>query len=66
MNKENSNPSVFPDEMPAGEDKKFRHGVIVDVVTNEIYPKPSANPAQPADTDSLNTEFAKRSGEYNL
>ena len=60
MNKENkSNPSRFPAEMPMDDKKTYDHGVIENVVKNEIDIKPATNPVKPANTDSLNTEFAK-------
>jgi hypothetical protein len=64
--KEDKMPSRYPAEIPMGDNKKFDHGVIVDVVQNEIYPKSSTNPITPADTDSINTEFAKQKMENNL
>ncbi|MBQ2943148.1 MAG: hypothetical protein IJD93_00400 [Ruminococcus sp.] len=57
---ENKNPSRFPEEMPAGENKKLNHGVIVDVVQSELCPPTATQPVSPADTDSINTEFAKQ------
>ncbi|MBQ4104777.1 MAG: hypothetical protein IJC86_00100 [Clostridia bacterium] len=63
---DNKRPSIYPQEMPAGENKKYDHGVIVDVVQSEIEPKPSQNPAKPHDTDSINSQFAKQAEEYNL
>lgn len=57
---ENKTPSRFPEEMPAGENKKLNHGVIVDVVQSEVCPPSATNPVKPADTDSINTEFAKQ------
>ncbi|MBQ4568472.1 MAG: hypothetical protein IJA62_00195 [Ruminococcus sp.] len=59
-------PSRFPEEMPADSKKNYNHGVIEDVVKNEIEPASSTNPVKPADTDKLNTEFAKKQGEFNL
>lgn len=64
MNEE-KHPSVYPEEMPSGENKKYDHGVIVDVVKNEIEPTPSTNPAQPHETDAINTEFAKQMSDFN-
>ena len=59
-------PSRYPAEIPMGDNKKFDHGVIVDVVQNELCPKSATNPVTPADTDSINTEFAKQKMENNL
>lgn len=64
--KEDSKPSRFPDEIPMGDNKKLRHGVIVDVVQSEICPPSSSSPAKPAQTDSLNTEFAKQAKQNNM
>lgn len=64
--KEEKRPSIYPEEMPSGENKKYDHGVIVDVVQHEITPTASTNPAQTMDTDSVNSEFAKRAMENNL
>ncbi len=64
--KEDRKNSKFPEEMPAGENRKYEHGVIVDVVQHEINPTSATNPAKPNDTDSLNTEFAKQVMENNL
>lgn len=58
--KKNTDPSRFPQEMPQGENKPLRHGVIVDVVTKEIEAPPATNPIKPLDTDAVNTEFAKQ------
>ena len=58
--KEDRNPTRFPVEIPAEENKKYKHGVIVDVVEHEITPTSATNPAKPNDTDSVNTEFAKQ------
>ncbi len=64
--KEEKKSTIYPEEMPAGENKKFEHGVIVDVVQHEINPTSATAPAQPNDTDSINTEFAKKVMENNL
>ena len=53
--KEDKKSTIYPEEMPAGENKKFDHGVIVDVVQHEINPTSATTPAQPDDTDSINT-----------
>ncbi len=61
MDKDNkANPSRFPQEMPADNKKDYSHGVIENVVKNEIEAPLAKNPVKPADTDSLNTEFAKK------
>ncbi len=65
-NDNKSKPSRFPEEMPADSKKSYDHGVIEDVVKNEIEPASATNPIKPADTDSLNTEFAKKLGDFNL
>ena len=56
----NSGNSRFPAEMPAKDKKPCPHGAIENVVKNEIEVKPAANPLKPADTDAINTEFAKK------
>lgn len=53
-------PSRFPEEMPNGQKKQYDHGVIENVVRNEIDIKPATNPVKPCNTDYLNTEFAKQ------
>lgn len=63
--KEEKNPSRFPDEIPMGDNKKFDHGVIVDVVQSELCPPNATTPIKPADTDSINTEFAKQAMQNN-
>ncbi len=65
-NDNKKHPSKFPEEMPADSKKKYDHGVIENVVRHEIEPTSATNPATPADTDSLNTEFAKNQGNFNL
>ena len=60
MENENKTPSRFPQEMPADKKTQYDHGVIDNVVRNEIDIKPAQNPAKPQSTDSLNTEFAKQ------
>lgn len=64
--KDQSRPTRFPQEMPAENNKEYKHGVIEDVVKHEIEPTSATNPAKPADTDYLNTEFAKSRGDFNL
>ncbi len=64
--KDDKNSSVFPEEMPAGENKKLNHGVIIDVVQNEICPPSATQPMKTADTDSINTEFAKQAQQNKL
>lgn len=64
--KDDKNPSRYPEEIPMGDNKKLDHGVIVDVVQSELCPPNAQNPVKPADTDSLNTEFAKQKMENNL
>ncbi len=61
-----SRPTRFPQEMPADNKKDYGHGVIEDVVKHEVEPTSATNPAMPANTDYLNTEFAKSRGEFNL
>ncbi|MBQ8000101.1 MAG: hypothetical protein IJ298_02650 [Ruminococcus sp.] len=65
MKDDKRSPSRFPEEIPTGDNKKLDHGVIVDVVQNELCPPGATNPAKPADTDSLNTEFAKQAMKNN-
>ncbi len=61
MNNDSKNsPSRFPQEMPADNKKQYDHGVIEDVVRNEIDIKSATNPAKPMSNDALNTEFAKQ------
>lgn len=61
MNDDSKNsPARFPEEMPADNKKQYEHGVIEDVVRNEIDIKSATNPAKPHSTDALNTEFAKQ------
>lgn len=61
MNNDNKNSSSrFPQEMPADNKKQYEHGVIEDVVRNEIDIKSATNPVKPNNTDALNTEFAKQ------
>ncbi|MBE6734753.1 MAG: hypothetical protein E7563_05385 [Ruminococcaceae bacterium] len=64
--KEDKKPSRYPEEIPMGDRKEFRHGVIVDVVQNEVCPKSATNPVTPADTDAINTQFAKQEIENNM
>lgn len=59
-NKNENKPGRFPEEMPAGSKKNYDHGVIENVVRNEIDIKPATNPVKPHSTDNLNTEFAKQ------
>lgn len=67
MNRDNKKePSRFPEEMPSDSKKQYDHGVIESVVKREIEPKSATNPAKPADTDSINTEFAKEQADFNL
>lgn len=67
MNNENKKqPARFPEEMPAGSKKQYDHGVIENVVKQEIEPASATNPAKPMDTDSINTEFAKSRGNFNM
>lgn len=59
-NDNKKSPSRFPQEMPSDTKKHYEHGVIEDVVRNEIDIKSATNPIKPMNTDSLNTEFAKQ------
>ena len=59
-NKNEKNPARFPEEMPASTKRQYDHGVIENVVRNEIDIKSATNPAKPHSTDSINTEFAKQ------
>ena len=59
-------PTRFPQEMPEKNKKTYGHGVIEDVVRNEIEPASAANPVKPADTDCINSEFAKSRKDINL
>lgn len=65
-NEDKNRPTRFPAEMPAGTPKTYDHGVIEDVVKHEVEPTSATNPVKPADTDYLNTEFAKSRGGFNL
>ena len=65
-NDSKKHPSKFPEEMPHDSKKSYDHGVIEDVVKHEIEPTSATNPAKPAPTDSINTEFAKMQGDFNL
>jgi len=59
-NKKENKPARFPQEMPAENKKNYDHGVIENVVRNEIDIKSATNPVKPHSTDNLNTEFAKQ------
>ena len=65
-NKKEERPTRFPQEMPGDNRKTYDHGVIEDVVKHEIEPTSATNPAKPADTDYLNTEFAKSRGDFKF
>ena len=67
MNEENKKAfRSFPQEMPKPERKQYENGIIENVVKNEIYPKASENPVTPANTDSINTEFAQQKNRTNM
>ena len=51
---------AFPEEMPKADRKQYDHGVIESVVKNEIHPSRAENPIVPENSDSINSEFAKK------
>lgn len=65
-NENKKSPSRFPDEIPTQNKKHYDHGVIEDVVRNEIDIKSATNPIKPMSTDSINTEFAKQAQNNNF
>lgn len=67
MKKDNNdfNPQ-FPLEMPDKHQKQSEGSVIEAVVREHVEPASATNPASYSDTDSLNTEFAKKAQSDNL
>ena len=66
MKKDNKDySSQFPLEMPQKGEKQGKSDVIEAVVKEHVYPKSATNPAGYMETDSINTEFAKKSQNEN-
>lgn len=59
-------PAGIPQEMPDGNKKYDSDSVIEAVVREHVEPTSAKNPASYGDTDSLNTEFAKKAQSENL
>lgn len=57
---------AFPEEMPKADKKQYGHGVIENVVKNEIHPSCAEKPIAPVNTDSINSEFAKKRNNSNM